>query len=65
MRQPSNEIISHMPGYMDLYQYKRKAKVTSQVEDMKQHAKMAQKKMVIRRILQYAHNVNTLQKQST
>ena len=42
MCQPSNEIISHTPGYMDQYKYKMKAKRISQVEDIKQYAKMAQ-----------------------
>ena len=37
-----------------------KAEATSQVEDMKQYAKM-----VIKRLLQYAHDVNPFQKQST
>ena len=42
-----------------------KAEATSQVENMKQYAKMAQKQMVIKRLLQYAHDVNPFQKQST
>ena len=42
MHQPCNEIISHTPRYMDQYKYKMKAEVTSQVDDMKQYAKMAQ-----------------------
>ena len=50
---------------MDQYKYKTKAEATSQVEDTKQYAKMAQQKMVIKRLLQYAHDVNPFQKQST
>ena len=42
MHQPSNEMISHMPGYMDQYKYRMKAEAISQVEDMKEYAKMAQ-----------------------
>ena len=42
MHQPSNEIMSHMTGYMDQYKYKMKVEAISHVEDMKQYAKMAQ-----------------------
>ena len=48
MREQFNEIISHMPRYMDQYKYKTKAEVTLQVEDMKQYAKMVQLKWLSR-----------------
>ena len=34
MRQLSNEIIPHMPGYMDQYKYKMKAEATLQVTEV-------------------------------
>ena len=60
MHQPSTKYISHTPGYMDQCRCKTKLKTISQVEDTKQEAKMAQQDMVIKGVLQHAHNVNTL-----
>ena len=42
MHQPSDKLISHMPGHMDQYRCKTKLEVIPQVEDMKQYAEMVQ-----------------------
>ena len=63
MHQLPDEYILYVLGCVDQYRCEKKSKTTPQVEDTKQQTKMVHQDMVIKRVLQHAHDVNTLQRQ--